>query len=304
MERLVAIYAEHVTKGVSPDVDAAWLHHRFTLIHPFTDGNGRVARCLATLVLLKSNWLPLVITRLDRTPYISALRSADRSDLKPLVEFVGNLQRKSIREALSLSETVLTESTRIDTILAEVKSKLERRRVDEEVQIRRALWTADSLQILAAKRLDEIAVEVNDTIHSEVMNYHAFMYEAARATEKSKYHYRQIIQCAKQLNYFANLPFYQAWAALAIDTDERTEILFSFHGIGYEEAGILGCSAMFYSKESTETGDKIVREVVPLADSPFEFNYNDDGTDVQRRFSKWLDSCVVRGLDEWRQKVL
>jgi hypothetical protein len=304
MERLVTMYTEHQTTGVSPDVDAAWLHHRFTLIHPFTDGNGRVARCLATLVLLKANWLPLVITRLDRTPYISALRSADRGDLKLLVEFIGNLQRKSIREALSLSEEVLTESTRIDTILAEVKSKLERRRADEEERVRRALRTADSLQILAAKRLDEIAAEVNETIHSEVMGFRAYMYEAARNTERSKYHYHQIIQCAKQLEYFANLPFYQAWAALAIVTDELTEILFSFHGIGYENAGILGCSAMFYSKEATETGDRIVREVVPLSDSPFEFNYNDDSTDVQRRFRKWLDSCVLRGLDEWKQKVL
>ena len=32
------------------EIEATWLHHRFTQIHPFQDGNGRVARALASLV--------------------------------------------------------------------------------------------------------------------------------------------------------------------------------------------------------------------------------------------------------------
>jgi Fic family protein len=53
MDRLVAIHAEHVTNKVPSEVQAAWLHHRFTQIHPFQDGNGRVARAIASLVLVK-----------------------------------------------------------------------------------------------------------------------------------------------------------------------------------------------------------------------------------------------------------
>jgi Fic/DOC family len=304
MERLINLYLQHLASEVSPEVESAWLHHRFTLIHPFTDGNGRVARCLATLVLLKENWLPLVITRNDRTAYISALRTADNGNLRPLVELIGGLQRKAIREALSLSEEVLEESTKVDTILSEVRAKLEKRRAAEEKKMQRAFQTADSLQILARQRLEEIASEVNTTIRDEDAHYRAYMHEGPRDSARSKYHYQQIIQCAKQLKYFANLPLYQAWTALVVITDERTEILFSFHGIGHEEAGILGCSAMFYSKETTESGENIVREVLSLAESPFEFNYNDDSTDVQRRFRKWLDICVLRGLDQWKQKVV
>lgn len=51
---------------VSPEVEAAWLHHRFTQIHPFQDGNGRIARLLASLVFIKAGWFPLVVTRDDR----------------------------------------------------------------------------------------------------------------------------------------------------------------------------------------------------------------------------------------------
>jgi Fic/DOC family protein len=47
MERLLSLHAEHEKKGVPVEVEAAWLHHRFTQIHPYQDGNGRVAffRC-------------------------------------------------------------------------------------------------------------------------------------------------------------------------------------------------------------------------------------------------------------------
>ena len=94
MDQLIAWYEEHEGKNVPPEIESAWLHHRFTLIHPFVDGNGRVARCLATLVLLKHQWFPLVVTRGDRTEYLSALQEADQGDLGPLVMLVGLLQKR------------------------------------------------------------------------------------------------------------------------------------------------------------------------------------------------------------------
>ena len=66
MDRLVAIHDEHVANSVPSEVQAAWLHHRFTQIHPFQDGNGRVARALASLVLVKDGLFPLVVTRDER----------------------------------------------------------------------------------------------------------------------------------------------------------------------------------------------------------------------------------------------
>src|SRR5271166_6683157 len=96
MDRLVSMHDSHVTCGVPADVEAAWIHHAFTLIHPFQDGNGRVARCLATLILLKAEWLPLVVTRKERASYIDALRAADAGDLKSLVNLFGELQTRAV----------------------------------------------------------------------------------------------------------------------------------------------------------------------------------------------------------------
>ncbi|MCA9200705.1 MAG: Fic family protein, partial [Planctomycetales bacterium] len=239
MDNLVRMHGEHEAAGVPAEVEAAWLHHRFLLIHPFVDGNGRVARCLATLVLLKAYWLPLVVTRYDRSDYIDSLRKADAGDLWPNIQLIGKLQRKAVREALSLTEEVIHESSDLDIILSAVKSKFDNRRAEQTSRIEQAKATADSLQSLAAQRLSEIAMAVSDTIEAEGNQFRAYMSEGKRGEEKSKYNYIQIINCAKQLGYFANLPYFQSWAALVIQTDHRTEILFSFHGIGHG-AGVIG----------------------------------------------------------------
>ena len=89
-------------KDEDPIVAAAWFHHRFTQIHPYTDGNGRVARTLTTLLLLRSELFPLVIDRSGRTDYIKALESADGGDLQPLVSLFVRLEKTAILQALSI----------------------------------------------------------------------------------------------------------------------------------------------------------------------------------------------------------
>ena len=95
MERLVEFYDRYRREGVVPEVLSAWLHHRFVQIHPFHDGNGRVARALASLVFVRQGWFPLVVHRDQRIDYIDALETADRGDLVPLVGLFAAAQRKA-----------------------------------------------------------------------------------------------------------------------------------------------------------------------------------------------------------------
>ncbi len=104
MDRLLAMHREHGVRGVPPEVEAAWLHHRFTQIHPFQDGNGRVARALATLVMIRAGWFPLVVTDAGRADYIGALEVADRGDLRPLVELFAGIQRRVFEGAIEAAE--------------------------------------------------------------------------------------------------------------------------------------------------------------------------------------------------------
>lgn len=87
---------------VPADVRAAWLHHRFTQIHPFNDGNGRVARALASLVLIKAGYFPLTITAVkrNRNRYLDALETADRGFLLPLTKLIGYFQSRHLFQAV------------------------------------------------------------------------------------------------------------------------------------------------------------------------------------------------------------
>ena len=57
-------------------------------IHPFDDGNGRGARILMNLILLKQGRFPAVLRVERRRDYIEALQRADGGDLTPFLEFV------------------------------------------------------------------------------------------------------------------------------------------------------------------------------------------------------------------------
>ena len=100
MERLVELYDRYLEEKVAPEVLSAWLHHRFTQIHPFQDGNGRVARALASLVFIREGWFPLVVHRDQRTDYIDACEAADRNGLAALVDLFAAAQRKALVNAL------------------------------------------------------------------------------------------------------------------------------------------------------------------------------------------------------------
>ena len=69
----------------------AKLHHDFVLIHPFDDGNGRVARLLVNYVLIRSGYLPLIVRTDEKEAYLTALRLADAGELSALMTY---LQRR------------------------------------------------------------------------------------------------------------------------------------------------------------------------------------------------------------------
>jgi len=73
----------------------ARLHLGFVHIHPFWDGNGRVARLLANLPLLRSGHLPLIVEVERRKRYIDALAEYEIA-CGPLTPATGVLPRPDL----------------------------------------------------------------------------------------------------------------------------------------------------------------------------------------------------------------
>lgn len=69
-------------------VIAAFLHAELVDIHPFADGNGRTARLLMNLVLLRLGAPPCTISADDRLAYFGALDAYHQEgDLAPFIQF-------------------------------------------------------------------------------------------------------------------------------------------------------------------------------------------------------------------------
>lgn len=59
-----------------PVILAAKAHYRFVKIHPFIDGNGRIARVLSNLILMRAGYPLVIIPVVVRPRYLSALHSS------------------------------------------------------------------------------------------------------------------------------------------------------------------------------------------------------------------------------------
>ena len=75
MQKLVAWYNKH-EKLLHPIELAATLHRRFVFIHPFIDGNGRVARLLMNLALMRCSYTIAIVPAILRHEYIYSLETA------------------------------------------------------------------------------------------------------------------------------------------------------------------------------------------------------------------------------------
>ncbi|KAF5409861.1 MAG: hypothetical protein C5S43_05780 [Candidatus Methanocomedens sp.] len=94
---------ENIEKNENDPIEtSAFLHHRFVEIHPFIDGNGRVARLLTNLYLIGLGYFPIVIKTEDRTKYYRYLKAADAGNPGSFANFIAKAIDESFTMLLSI----------------------------------------------------------------------------------------------------------------------------------------------------------------------------------------------------------
>ncbi len=304
MAKLLSWFHE-TDAGVPPETASAWLHHRFTQIHPFQDGNGRVARTLATIVFLRAGLFPLVIRDRDRDQYIEALEEADAGSLSPLISLFARRQRDAILSALGLEQQA-KQATYAEKIIESALTIISERAVEREAELGAVFSTASNLIDRAFARFEEVAKTLDEQLRA--LSPHGLLYRAHVNTarnddEHAHYFHGQIIETAKVLDYYANTQTYRSWLRLDIQTDSRFEIVISFHGHGFGFQGVLCASAFSSRRVPREEGGSEFTDVRPATNALFQFNYAESSESTSERFAEWLESSLAIGLTEWKRTL-
>lgn len=95
MSRLILWFIKE-RRRLHPVELSALLHHKFVYIHPFIDGNGRTARLIMNIVLMRAGYPLVVILKNDRSRYYRALERADRGDYTTLVRFIAQAVERTL----------------------------------------------------------------------------------------------------------------------------------------------------------------------------------------------------------------
>jgi len=75
---------------------AAIFHYKLVAIHPFFDGNGRIARLIMNVILIQAGYPLAIILKNDRKRYYNALSKADGGDLIPFIRFIAQAVERSL----------------------------------------------------------------------------------------------------------------------------------------------------------------------------------------------------------------
>jgi Fic family protein len=146
MARLVEELRSDAFAAAHPVVQAAYAHYALAAVHPFADGNGRVARAVASVYLYRGLSVPLLVLAEQRSEYFRSLRLADEGSPEAFVALVSDAARNAL--------AMVTESLRV---------ALAPRPEDALQSIRNLLIAQGGL---THKELDSVAVVLADTVRN------------------------------------------------------------------------------------------------------------------------------------------
>lgn len=106
-----------------PVLQAAYAHYAYVCVHPFADGNGRVARALASVYLYRRPGVPLVVFADQRDQYLDALEAADGGSYELFVNF---MEARSVDTIGIVCASIQSDGPSAASSLAAINEALQR----------------------------------------------------------------------------------------------------------------------------------------------------------------------------------
>lgn len=167
MEGLIKWFSKEKTMNIIEK--ACIFHYKFVAIHPFDDGNGRMARLLMNLILMKAEYPPCVIKNINRKKYLENLELIDiGKNYKPFIAFI-------CEELLSTQKTMLDILEGKEDVSAYYSGKMNKNEREEKIiniigekpisigqiiekfpQIKRPTLKSDLKRLLKAKKIKRV----------------------------------------------------------------------------------------------------------------------------------------------------
>ena len=285
---------------------AAWLHHRFTQIHPFPDGNGRVVRTILTWHLVREEYLPVVVKRDDRTGYIDALEKADSGDLAPLVDFFARLEKRMILEALGEPDFAGPAGA-FEQVLDHIVEQIEHGNTDRANQLRLVNAVGEALQKHAAALLTERASQIASRLKQAGRTVDLQVITGGPADKEHWYRW-QVGETAKNAKHWANFNearFFIRLTLMPYQMAQQSRLIFvvSLHHTGRQLSGIMAATAFaLIEYRGNDTSNQFEEDETSFIDctvEPFKFTWESDADDLLSRLKEWTDQCLTIALRQW-----
>ena len=122
--QLMNDFFEWLSKAHELPITAITAHLKFVSIHPFVDGNGRVARLLMNMILLKYGYSPIIVRPSDRKKYLAAIENYQtKGDEESYNALMLRLLNRSTKMIISMFEPTEIEPKKLVTISKYAKLK-------------------------------------------------------------------------------------------------------------------------------------------------------------------------------------
>jgi fido (protein-threonine AMPylation protein) len=297
MDNLIALYNE--STNIHPLIVATWFHHAFTTIHPFQDGNGRIARLLTSLIFIKNGFFPFTVLREEaKVKYIEALEKADDGMPQSLVSYFAEVQNRNIQKALNIKEVTSTSLVEVRDIFVQKIENWKTQNVIEHnillASSRNAVF--DFCSLVLNNQMRTLQEKLNGNAEISIISC------SFNKPDQQHYFYGQIITYAKKHNYLFNRAFPKAWLMFKIEIKGKIkyQLGISIHHYGYDDS-TLAIGSFLDSKNGR--GEKNIDTTLPLEIPPHVISIFDSIETKKKNIKAYLENALTLALAQIASEI-